>query len=107
MTASHQISLDVVDLSSGVSARSLPSAVADIAAAEVQGFGSAWVPLLGAGPDPLVICGAAAVATSRIRLATGVLRTWGHHPVELARAAASTAAVCGGRLVLGVGVSHR
>ena len=101
------VGLDIVDFSEGVSSRRLPAAVDDIAIAEDQGFATAWIPLLGGGPDPLAVCAAASSRTRRIRLATGVLRTWGHHPVELARAAASVATLCEGRLVLGVGVSHR
>src|SRR5438128_7093046 len=101
------IGLDVVDFSHGVAARPVLEAVDDIATAEREGFASVWVPVLSGGPDPLVVCVGAASRTTRMRLATGVIRTWAHHPVELARLAASAAVLCGGRLVLGVGVSHK
>lgn len=102
-----QIGLDIVDFGHSVAYRSPRVAVDDIVAAEGEGFASAWLPLLGGGPDPLTVCAGAARSTDRIRVATGVLRIWGQHPVELARAASSAAAFCAGRLVLGVGVSHR
>ncbi|HET6875389.1 MAG TPA: LLM class flavin-dependent oxidoreductase [Acidimicrobiales bacterium] len=101
------VGLDIVDFSSGVAPLGIKQAVSEINAAERAGFDRAWVPVLGGGPDPLVVCAAAAAHTRVIGLATGVMRTWAHHPVELARAAVSVAAVCGGGLTLGVGVSHR
>lgn len=101
------VGLDIVDFSSGVAPRSLADSVSDIFSAESLGYHRAWVPLLSGGPDPLLVCAAAAGATQRIGLATGVLRTWAHHPVELARAAVSMAQISHGRFTLGVGVSHR
>lgn len=102
-----RVGLDIVDFTHGVAASTVPEAVSDIAAAEAMGYHRAWVPLLGGGPDPLVVCAAAASRSERIGLATGVLRTWAHHPVELARAALTLAQASQGRFTLGVGVSHR
>ena len=53
--------------------------------------------------DPLVALSFAAAATSRIRLATGILLLAEHHPVLLAKQVASIDALCGGRLSLGIG----
>lgn len=54
--------------------------------------------------DPLVALSFAAAASSRIRLATGVLLLPEHNPVVVAKQAASLDRLSGGRLTLGVGV---
>ncbi len=54
--------------------------------------------------DPFAALSFAAAATQRIRVATGVLLLPEHNPVLLAKQAASVDVLCGGRLVLGVGV---
>lgn len=54
--------------------------------------------------DPLVLFGFLASATSRIRLATGILLLPEHNPVVVAKAAASIDVLSGGRFTLGVGV---
>jgi probable F420-dependent oxidoreductase len=54
--------------------------------------------------DPLVALSFAAAATSRIRLATGILLLAEHNPVLLAKQTASIDVLCGGRLSLGIGV---
>jgi len=45
-------------------------------------------------------------ASSRIELGTAVVPVQPRHPIALAQQALSTQAVCGGRLTLGLGVSH-
>ena len=54
--------------------------------------------------DPLVALSFAAAATQSITLATGVLLLPEHHPVLLAKQAASIDLLCAGRLTLGIGV---
>ncbi|OBK30732.1 LLM class F420-dependent oxidoreductase [Mycobacterium asiaticum] len=54
--------------------------------------------------DPWVTLSFAAAASSRIRLATGVLLLPEHNPVIVAKQAASLDKLSGGRLTLGVGV---
>ncbi len=54
--------------------------------------------------DPLATFGYLAAVTSRIRLATNVLVLGYHHPLEIAKRYGTLDQVCGGRLVLGVGV---
>jgi 5,10-methylenetetrahydromethanopterin reductase len=102
-----RIGLDIADLASGVRSRAPQAALGDIARAEATGLSTAWVPVLGGGPDPVAVCALAAGAGRRIELAAGVVRIWGQHPVELARAAFSVAQAAAGGFVLGVGVSHR
>ena len=53
--------------------------------------------------DPYVIMGAWAVATERLKLATGVTNPLTRHPAVTAAAAASLQAITGGRAVLGIG----
>jgi F420-dependent oxidoreductase-like protein len=74
--------------------------------AEAAGFASVWVPQI---PDEFDALTAAAVigsATERIEIGTAVVPVQVRHPIALAQQALSTQAVCGGRLALGLGVSH-
>jgi probable F420-dependent oxidoreductase len=54
--------------------------------------------------DPLATFGYLAARTTRIRLATHVLVLGYHHPLEIAKRYGTLDRVCGGRLILGVGV---
>lgn len=54
--------------------------------------------------DPLIGLSFAAAVTSRISLATGVLLLPEHQPLVVAKQAASLDLLCGGRLMLGVGI---
>lgn len=54
--------------------------------------------------DPMVTLSFAAAASSRVRIATGVLLLPEHNPVVVAKQAASLDRLSGGRLTLGVGV---
>jgi probable F420-dependent oxidoreductase len=54
--------------------------------------------------DPLATFGFLAAHTSHIRLATSVLVLGYHHPLAIAKRYGTLDVVCGGRLVLGVGV---
>ncbi|MFV8316908.1 LLM class F420-dependent oxidoreductase [Mycobacterium sp. 23] len=54
--------------------------------------------------DPMIALSFAAAASSRIRLATGVLLLPEHNPVIVAKQAASLDRLSGGRLTLGIGV---
>lgn len=54
--------------------------------------------------DPLIALSFAAAASSRIRLATGVLLLPEHNPVIVAKQAASLDRLSGGRLTLGIGI---
>jgi probable F420-dependent oxidoreductase len=54
--------------------------------------------------DPLVVLTFAAAATSRLRLATGILLLPEHQPVAVAKRAASLDVLSKGRFVLGIGI---
>jgi F420-dependent oxidoreductase-like protein len=81
--------------------------VDDVVRAEADGFGSAWSPHFSRGVDALDVLAVAGARTSRIDLGVGIVPTYPRHPLALAQQAATTQAFCGGRLMLGVGVSHR
>lgn len=85
-----------------------PRAVAEQAvAAEESGYGSVWCVHFSRGIDSLSMLAAAAVRTRLVTLAVGVVPTYPRHPLALAQQAATVQALSGGRLVLGIGVSHR
>jgi 5,10-methylenetetrahydromethanopterin reductase len=81
--------------------------VDDVVRAEADGFGSAWSVHFSRSVDALDVVAVAGARTSRIDLGVGVVPTYPRHPLALAQQAATTQAFCGGRLTLGVGVSHR
>ena len=81
--------------------------VGDVVAAEAEGFGSAWTVHFSRGVDALGVLAVAGTRTSRIDLGVGIVPTYPRHPLALAQQAATAQAFCGGRLTLGVGVSHR
>ena len=81
--------------------------VAEVTSAEADGFGAAWSVHFSRGVDALDILAVAGTRTSGIDLGVGIVPTYPRHPLALAQQAATTQALCGGRLTLGVGVSHR
>jgi 5,10-methylenetetrahydromethanopterin reductase len=81
--------------------------VGEVVHAEVDGFGSAWCVHFSRSVDALDVLAVAGPRTSRIGLGVGIVPTYPRHPLALAQQAATTQAFCGGRLTLGVGVSHR
>ena len=74
--------------------------------AETWGYDTFWVPeiLTKGHMDPLVVLGAAAQRTRRIRLGTMVLILPIRSPFHLAKAALSVDVLSNGRLILGVGI---
>lgn len=73
---------------------------------EADGFPSAWVANI-FGHDALTLLALAGRETSRIELGTAVVPTYPRHPVALAQQALTVQAATGGRLALGIGLSHR
>ncbi|HEV3046816.1 MAG TPA: LLM class flavin-dependent oxidoreductase [Solirubrobacteraceae bacterium] len=86
--------------------RSLQSAVERVKLAESLGYEAVYVTHI-AGRESLTVLGAYATATSTIRLGTGVVPIYTRTPATMAQTAATLDELSGGRLRLGLGVSHR
>jgi F420-dependent oxidoreductase-like protein len=76
-------------------------------AAEAAGFPAAWTTHFTRGTDALSSIAVAGACTERIELGIGIVPTYPRHPFALAGEAATVQSILGGRLTLGVGVSHR
>ena len=86
--------------------RSLDRALERVRRADALGFDSVYTTQI-AGRDALILLTAYAAATERLRLGTGVVPIFARTPVAMAQAAATIDEVSGGRMVLGLGVSHQ
>ncbi len=86
--------------------RSLDQALARVKLAESLGYHSAFVTHI-AGRESLTVVTAYALATERIRVGTGVVPIYTRSPATMAQTAATIDELSGGRLSLGLGVSHR
>jgi F420-dependent oxidoreductase-like protein len=84
----------------------LDALVAEAKAAEADGFAFYSLPNI-FGIDAVSALMLAGRETSRIELATGVTPTPPRHPFALAQQALTAQAACGGRFVLGIGLSHK
>lgn len=74
--------------------------------AEEAGFASYSIPQI-FGFDAITILSIIGREVPRIELGTGVVPTYTRHPAVLAQQALTAQAACGGRFVLGVGLSHK
>jgi alkanesulfonate monooxygenase SsuD/methylene tetrahydromethanopterin reductase-like flavin-dependent oxidoreductase (luciferase family) len=86
--------------------RSLDRAVERVRLADTLGFDSVYVTHI-AGRDSLTVLPAYASVSERARLGTGVVPIFSRTPVAMAQTAATIDEFSGGRMVLGLGVSHR
>ncbi|MBV9413507.1 MAG: LLM class flavin-dependent oxidoreductase [Solirubrobacterales bacterium] len=86
--------------------RSLDQAIERVKLAESLGYHSAFVTHI-AGRESLTVVTAYALATERIRVGTGVVPIYTRTPATMAQTAATIDELSGGRLTLGLGVSHR
>jgi F420-dependent oxidoreductase-like protein len=75
-------------------------------AAADDGFASFWLPQI-FGLDALTTLAIVGREVPRIELGTAVVPTYPRHPVMLAQQALTTQAAIGGRLALGIGLSHQ
>jgi len=69
------------------------------------GFDDIWLPDGEGMQDPLVLAGALAVATERVRIATGIVPVYNRPPAILATSIAAVEQRAAGRFVLGLGSS--
>lgn len=78
-----------------------------LAQARDEGFTRMWAPQLPQDPDLLTAVAIALREVEGIEVGTGVLPIQTQHPMALAQRALTVAMVSGGRLLLGLGLSHR
>ena len=71
-----------------------------------EGFASYWMPQI-FGLDALTTLAVVGREVPGIELGTAVVPTYPRHPMMLAGQALTTQAISGGRLVLGIGLSHQ
>ncbi len=86
--------------------RSPEEAIERVKLAESLGYESVYVTHI-AGRESLTVITAYALATSRIRVGTGVVPIYTRTPATMAQTAATIDELSGGRVTLGLGVSHR
>ncbi len=72
---------------------------------EAAGFASLWTNEA-SGRDALLLCQAWAAVTTSLQVGIGVVPIWTRSPAQLAMASATLQEASGGRLLLGLGVSH-
>ena len=86
--------------------RTIDDIVADARAAEQDGF-STYALSQTFGLDTMGVLAVVGREVPRIELATGVVPTYGRHPVTMAQQALTAQAASGGRFTLGIGLSHQ
>ena len=91
-----------------VQSASVAKVIEDARAAADDGFASYWLAEHPTGGfDALTVLTAVGIAVSEIELGTAIVPTYPRHPMVLAGQVATTADAIGGRLTLGVGLSHQ
>jgi probable F420-dependent oxidoreductase len=86
--------------------RSLDQAVGRLRLAEELGYDSVWITHINAR-ESLTMLTHYAAHSERVRLGTGVVPIYTRTPATMAQTAATIDEISGGRLNLGLGVSHR
>ncbi len=81
-------------------------AVEDVRGIATAGFSSAWMPQI-FGVDTLTTLAVVAREVPDVGLGTAVIPTFPRHPMMLAAQARTVQQVAGGRLTLGIGLSHQ
>ncbi|MGB0113049.1 MAG: LLM class F420-dependent oxidoreductase [Ilumatobacteraceae bacterium] len=80
--------------------------VAEARQAEADGFASYWIPNI-FGHDALTALAIVGREVPRIEIGTSVVPTYPRHPSAIAQQALTVSAASGGRLTLGIGLSHK
>lgn len=86
--------------------RSLQKAIARVKLAESLGYEAVYTTHI-AARESLTVLTAYALATSKIRVGSGVVPIYTRTPATMAQTAVTIDELSGGRLTLGLGVSHR
>ncbi|WP_026917559.1 TIGR03564 family F420-dependent LLM class oxidoreductase [Gordonia shandongensis] len=86
---------------------SIDRAVASLAEIRDEGFGRVWCTQMPNEPDALTMLTVAGREVPDIEFGTSVLPMQAQHPMLLAQRALTTSAILGGRLHLGLGLSHQ
>ena len=86
--------------------RTIDQLIADARDVEAQGFAAYYLPQI-FGMDAVTVLAIIGREVPRLELGTGVVPTYPRHPSMLASQALTTASACGGRFVLGIGLSHQ
>lgn len=84
----------------------IAAAVDEVTRFAELGFGSAWFPQV-FGPDALTSLAVVAHEVPGIGLGTAVVPTYPRHPMVMAAQALTVQQISGGRLTLGIGLSHQ
>jgi F420-dependent oxidoreductase-like protein len=95
-----------VNLPASGGSASIDQLIEQVSSIAAQGFSTAWFADIW-GVDALTVVALCGHAVSGIELGTAVVPVYSRHPVALARHALTTQLAIGGRLTLGIGLSHR
>jgi 5,10-methylenetetrahydromethanopterin reductase len=90
----------------GAGGGSIDDAVKSVQKIKADGFSSAWFSNI-FGLDGMTACAIAGREVPDITLGTFVVPTYSRHPLYMAQQAMSTQSACGGRFILGIGLSHQ
>lgn len=89
-----------------VAPRTIDEGVAEVRSVAESGLASVWVPQIFSF-DALTLLAIVGREVDGIDLGTSVVPTYPRHPMMLAAQALTTQDACGGRLTLGIGLSHQ
>lgn len=90
----------------GAGAGTISQAVDETRQAAADGFAAVWFSNI-FGLDAITTCAVAGREVDGIELGTAVVPTFPRHPYAMAQQAATAQDACGGRFVLGIGLSHQ
>jgi F420-dependent oxidoreductase-like protein len=90
----------------GTTSRSIDEVVADAKGIEQAGYASFTLPQV-FGYDAMGVLGIIGREVPRLRLMTGVVPTYGRHPLTMAQQALTVQAASDNRFALGIGLSHQ
>ena len=93
-------------MGNAVNTGTIDEVIAEAAEVAADGFHSFWVPQI-FGHDALTVLAIVGREVPGIELGTAVVPTYPRHPMMLAQQALTTQAATGGRLALGIGLSHQ